>query len=109
MLTLVQIRECQCPACLQSKDHPDWQLHRQMNMLLGILDEQQRRWFAAMESKKIGRGGDTLLSKITGLDVETIRRGRRELDNELVERPINRTRAVGGGRPPLRKKDLAGH
>jgi hypothetical protein len=40
------------------------------------LDEQQRRWLAALESKKAGHGGDTLLAQVTGLHVDTIRRGR---------------------------------
>ena len=32
--------------------------HRQMNLLLSRLDEQQRRWYAAVESAKLGHGGD---------------------------------------------------
>ncbi|MEJ2351308.1 MAG: hypothetical protein P8Y03_16095 [Anaerolineales bacterium] len=51
-----------------------------------------------------GHGGDVLLSQITGLDVETIRRGRRELDDDLANRPANRIRLEGGGRPPVEKK-----
>lgn len=98
------VRQCQCAQCLQSRDHPDWQLHRQMNLFLSRLDEQQRRWYVALESKKIGQGGDVLLSQITGLDVETIRRGRRELEAELAERPPDRVRRPGGGQPPVEKK-----
>jgi len=75
-----------------------------MNVFLSRLDEQQRRWYVALESKKIGHGGDVLLAQITGMDVETIRRGRRELDADLVERPPEGIRAVGGGRPPVEKK-----
>ncbi len=75
-----------------------------MNLLLGRLDEQQRRWYAALESMKLGHGGDTLLSEITGLNVETIRRGREELENDLADRPPGRVRLEGGGRPPLEKK-----
>ena len=100
----VQIRDCQCSACLQSRDHAAWQLHHQMNVFLSRLDEQQRRWYVALESKRIGHGGDTLLAQITGLDVETIRRGRRELDAELIQRPVERTRDIGGGRPLVEKK-----
>jgi len=81
-----------------------WQLHHQMNVFLSRLDEQQRRWYVALESKRVGHGGDTVLSQITGLDVETIRRGRRELDDELAQRPVERTRETGGGRPPVEKK-----
>lgn len=75
-----------------------------MNLFLSRLDEQQRRWYVALESKKIGAGGDTLLSQITGLDVETIRRGQRELAGELAGRPTEHTRLPGGGQPPVEKK-----
>jgi hypothetical protein len=100
----ISVRECQCAACLESQAHAEWQLHHQMNVFLSRLDEQQRRWYVALESLKIGHGGDTLLSQITGLDVETIRRGRRELEDELVHRPTERTREEGGGRPAVEKK-----
>jgi hypothetical protein len=100
-----QVYECQCPECIQSKDHPGWQLHHQMNLFLSRLNEQLRRWFAALESKKVGRGGDSLLVQITGMDVETIRRGRRQLDEELVNRPIEGVRQEGGWRLPVEKKD----
>jgi hypothetical protein len=64
------------------------------------LDEQQRRWFAALKSKKVGYGGDTLFSLITGLHVDTIRRGRDELDAQLQGRPSDSIRRPGAGRPP---------
>ncbi len=98
------VRQCQCPNCLQAMEHPDRRLHHQMNLLLSRLDEQQRRWYVALESKKIGHGGDTRLSQITGLDVESIRRGRLELDADLAERPTDRVRLPGGGQPPVEKK-----
>ena len=100
----IQVHACQCPDCLRSTDHPNWPLHHQMNLFLSRLNEQQRRWFVALESNKIGHGGDTLLAHITGLDVETIRRGRRELDEELATRPVDRVRQAGGGRPTAEKK-----
>lgn len=98
------IHQCQCPACRQSQEHAVGQQHHQMNLFLSRLDEQQRRWYAALESKRLGHGGDSLLAQITGLDVETIRRGRRELDAELAERPHDRMRRSGGGQPPVEKK-----
>lgn len=98
------IHVCQCPVCRRVGAHPDKQLHRRMNLLLGRMDEQQRRWYVGLESQKIGRGGDTLLWRITGLNVETIRRGRRELEDNLQERPPDRIRRKGGGRPPIEKK-----
>jgi hypothetical protein len=100
----ITVHSCQCPDCLADHDHPDRQLHHQMNLLMTRLDEQQRRWFAALQSKKIGYGGDTLLALITGLHVDTIRRGREELDAGLDGRPTDRVRNPGAGRPPGKKK-----
>ena len=99
-----EVHECKCEACQKSKDHTNWQVHHQMNVFLSRLDEQQRRWYVGLESKKLGHGGDTLLEQITGMDVETIRRGRRELDEDLANRPTDRTRVEGGGRPNAEKK-----
>jgi hypothetical protein len=97
------IHQCECPKCRASSDHPEWQLHHQMNLLVSRLDEQQRRWYVALESKRVGYGGDKLLSQITGMDVETIRRGRRELEGELADRPAGRIRQKGGGRHRVEK------
>jgi len=99
------IHVCPCHICQESDDeHPEKQAHRQMNLLLSRMDEQQRRWFVAYESRKLGHGGDVLLSRITGLNVETIRRGRRELAADLRDSPLGRIRLPGGGRRPLEKK-----
>jgi hypothetical protein len=98
------IHQCQCPSCTSNSVPAERKLHRQMNLLLHRLNEQQRRWVAALESKKRGHGGDTVVSLITGLHVDTIRRGREELDADLEGRPINRVRNPGAGRPPVKKK-----
>jgi hypothetical protein len=99
-----EVHECQCPMCLQSKEQGEWQIHHQMNVFFSRLNEQQRRWYAALESKKMGHGGDSMVALITGMDVETIRRGRRELDEELADRPVEGVRQEGGGRPLVEKK-----
>ena len=57
-----------------------------------------------LESKRLGHGGDRLLSQITGMDEKTIRRGREELDASLADNPPDRIRRPGGGRPPVEKK-----
>jgi len=74
-----------------------------MNLLLSRLDEQQQRWYVLLEAKKLGHGGLTLLSQITGMSADTIRRGRDELDEELNGRPVDRVRLPGGGRPRVEK------
>lgn len=98
------IHECQCASCLADQASAEWSIHHQMNVFVSWLDEQQRRWYVALESKRIGRGGDKRLSDITGLDVETIRRGRRELDADLTSRSPERIRDAGGGQPAVEKK-----
>jgi hypothetical protein len=98
------VAACRCPACQQEEDHPDRLLHQQMNVLMSRLDEAQRRWFAAVESRRIGYGGDVQLSQITGLDEKTIRRGRDELAASLADCPVGRIRRPGGGRPRREKK-----
>ena len=100
----MDIHRCQCPHCLLGPlDHPDREIHYRLHLLFSRLDEHQRRWLAALESQKIGRGGDRLLSLITGLNVETVRRGRRELDAGLRHCPPGRIRRPGAGRPAVKK------
>lgn len=76
-----------------------------MNVFLSRLDEQQRRWYVALEAEKLGHGGTKKMAQISGMDVGTIRRGVRELRNDLEERPVGRTRLPGGGRPRAEKNN----
>jgi hypothetical protein len=52
----------------------------------------------------MGWGADRQLMEITGVDEKTIRRGRVELAGSLADRPVDRVRLPGGGRPPTKKK-----
>ena len=100
-----EVHQCQCPHCQQETTHPDQALHHQMNLLLSRLDEQQRRWYAAVEANRLGHGGAVLVSQITGLDEKTIRRGQEEVAGSLADAPIKRRqRRPGGGRPSVEKK-----
>lgn len=67
-----------------------------------LLDEQQRRLFAGLESLKWGYGGDRKVARLLGLDEETVARGRRQLRDQDVE--LDRARKAGGGRKPVEKK-----
>jgi len=98
------IHLCECANCQGLEEHADKQLHQQMNLLLSRLDEQQRRWYVAVEANRMGHGGARLLSQITGLDEKTIQRGQQELEQGLAERPSERVRLAGGGRFPVEKK-----
>lgn len=99
-----KIHQCECKTCETKEDHPVKIMHHRMNVLLSRLDEQQRRWYAALEAEKIGHGGTQQIATLTGINVNTIRRGRRELADDLVGRPVEQTRLPGGGRKPVEKK-----
>ena len=96
--------QCGCAACRVGLEHPASDDHRQLNALLDRLDEQQRRWVAGREAMRLGHGGVTQIAEITGLHHETIRRGRDELQNDFADRPTDRVRREGGGRPRVEKK-----
>jgi hypothetical protein len=69
---------------------------------MSLLDERQRRLFAALESLRIGRGGDEAVARATGMDPHTIAKGRREL--HARDRALERARHPGGGRKCVEKK-----
>jgi hypothetical protein len=103
-MSLIEVCVCQCPRCQAREAHPDRVLHEQMNLLLSRLGEAERRWYAAVEANRRGRGGAQVVAQITGLDEKTIRRGQQEVAGSLVEVPVKRQRRPGGGRPPVEKK-----
>lgn len=96
------IYQCKCLECQEGNETIQAQ-HEQLNLLMSRLNEQQRRWLAGLEAKRLGHGGIQRLSEITGLDINTIRRGRRELDGGLDKRPVERIRVSGGGRKRVEK------
>lgn len=95
------VHRCPCPDCRRRSPNPIKDIHQQMNFLVSTLDERQQRLYVGLESKRIGHGGDHQLALITGLSVDTIARGRQELDKAEA---TTRIRRVGGGRPRTEKK-----
>lgn len=102
-MKLRAVHACRCAAC-QSGEEKAQNYHSQLNLLMSHLDERQRRWLAAVEASRIGYGGTEQLRTITGLDINTIRRGRREIASGLASNPVGRIRLAGGGRKRLEKK-----
>lgn len=96
--------ECPCWMCRENPSHAEASRHRYLRALLGQLDEQQRRWAAAIEALRHGHGGTRLVSEITGLDGKTILRGRRELQAGMASQKVGRVRRPGAGRKPSEKK-----
>jgi len=71
-------------------------------LFYSLLNEQQRRLFAGLESIKLGLGGDTILAAFLHLDAHTVARGRQQLlDHDVA---LGRVRREGGGRPLAEKK-----
>jgi hypothetical protein len=78
------------------------QLQSAILLFYSLLDEQQRRLYAGLESIKLGHGGDTLLADFLHLDPHTVARGRQQLlDGDVTP---GRTRRPGAGRIPTEKK-----
>ena len=101
---MTSIHQCTCLKCQSQADHPEKVIHHQINLILSRSNEQQRRWYAALEAQRYGHGGIKLVAQITGLSERTIRRGKNELESGLGDRPTDRVRLPGAGRPPVEKK-----
>jgi hypothetical protein len=81
---------------------PD-ELQAAVLLFYSLLDEQQRRVYAGLESLRLGHGGDTVLADFLALDPRTVARGRQQLlDRDVAA--AGRTRRPGGGRVPTEKK-----
>jgi hypothetical protein len=61
-----------------------------------VLNEMQRRQYAATLSKAYGYGGAVVVHEITGLALNTITRGKKELLHPAESKPV-RVRKTGGG------------
>ena len=98
------VHSCGCAVCQAGRDPSTQQQHRQINLLLSRLSEPQRRWYVGFLAQQPDAPSERQLALITGLDTDTIRRGRAELAAGLVKVPPTRQRRSGGGRPATEKK-----
>jgi len=89
-------------AARQSQQEPGDDLQAAKALFYGLLDEQQRRLYAGLESLQCGQGGQQRAAQRYGLDVDTVARGERELLSGRILR--GRVRQPGGGRPAVEKK-----
>jgi hypothetical protein len=76
-------------------------LAENLRFLASVLNEQHRRLYLGLESLRLGHGGDRRIAQLSGVDVKTIARGRRELEARDVT--PERIRRAGAGRPALKK------
>jgi len=92
---------CQCNQCIEYPTGSTAELHRQVNQLVMLLNEKDRRQFVGLLARQLGQGGVTTMAQVTGLSRTTIRRGQGELNASDFS---DRIRAKGGGRPLVEKK-----
>lgn len=76
-------------------------------MFISLLDEQQRRLYAGLESLKVGHGGDKQIAQLFELNEKTVARGRGELLGNKIQ--FDTIRKEGGGRKGIQKKNIRGH
>jgi hypothetical protein len=91
-----RVHTCQCSLCLAGEDHPDRRHHEQMNLLMAMLNPQQRRVYAAIESNRMGWGGVRYVSLITGIRAPTISRGRAQVAEQHPHAPLALDPRLGG-------------
>jgi len=82
--------------------HPADEMRAAIILFASMLDEQQRRLYAGLESLQLGRGGDRQIATLLDLDPHTVAKGRRQLLAQEVE--VDRVRRAGGGRKRTEKK-----
>ncbi len=77
--------------------------------IVGTLNERARRMFVANEAMSLGHGGRAVASRATGMALETIARGMRELEaintGKAESLDIRRVRRKGGGRKRKENED----
>jgi hypothetical protein len=84
-------------------------IEKQMRALFETLSEKDKRRYVAVETQKLGYGGQVYLAQLLGCSRRTIYRGLQEFDldnkyDEIEEREPGRIRRRGGGRKPYDKK-----
>jgi hypothetical protein len=62
-----------------------------------VLNEQSRRRFVALEARALGRGGVSLMARVSGLARSTIYHGLSDI-RDKTSAPAGRVRKEGGGR-----------
>ena len=85
------------------------QIKAKFDALKRIMNERQRRLWAATEARALGHGGISRVVEATGLSAVTIRAGLRELrqtpSKEVEVGSVARLRREGGGRKRLQAHD----
>ncbi len=71
-------------------------IERQMQAFYDSLSEKDRRRYAAVEAEKLGHGGVQYIADLFGCDPDTIRQGRRDVEQLPADAAEGRIRKKGG-------------
>src|SRR5580704_3870487 len=77
---------------------------RRYREMAPVLNEQSRRRCVALEARALGRGGVSMMARISGLARSTIYHGLVDIDDDVSVAP-GRVRKVGGGRRKKTSED----
>ena len=80
-----------------------WQ--KMLRTFLSSCNEKQKRQAAALLSLCLEQGGQTKLAEITGMSIQRIGRGRKELLGEIPMPEANRVRRRGAGRKKVEEEN----
>ena len=74
------------------------EVEERMRGFYQTLSEKDRRRYAAVEARKLGRGGVSYVAEVLGCSTRTIERAASELDQLPNDAAAGRVRRPGGGR-----------
>ena len=90
-------KNCPCNECNSPESDSNSSQTSAIRFIVNTFPERERRQVAGLLALREGRGGVLKASRLTGLDVKTVRKGREEVLNQ-EEFPKSRERRQGGGR-----------
>jgi DDE family transposase len=88
---------CRCPRC--AGDLTSRATHQRWLTFMSILNERQKRLYAAERALELGHGGIELVKQVSGLSERTVRRGITEVQGGKAGGSPERVRRPGAGRP----------
>jgi len=74
-----------------------YEIEKHEQFFFALLSECNQRQFAGLEAMKLGYNGVSIVSQKFGINKHTVRRGKKELMEEITP-PLGKIRQKGGGR-----------
>ena len=75
------------------------EIEKKMKKFYETLSEKDRRRYGAIESMKLGHGGQKYICEILGCNPNTVKKGTEEIESGIMAG--GRIRAAGGGRKKI--------